>query len=774
MELEADRIADQVMRMPEPAIQRQMELEDEEEGMIQREIASQITPLVQRQVSPQVAAEDVIQTKATGNQTTAPASTQESSEAPYSVHQALSSPGQPLDAATRAFMEPRFGHDFSRVRVHSGEAAERSAWDVKAHAYTVGHNIVFGTSQFVPGSTTGRQLLAHELAHAIQQSGSPPATWSSASQVLRPTSTTLVQRQETGSGLDDPLYMADRRWSSGQGPDDRITGYKLQNWAIARASFVIQDDRSLMRMQEQDGAESDIVDEIAILLTDLLRGHNPLDPDAPEYIRMGSEKHLRPMFEQTSLDKFEGSVNAREMAVMELMDHWGPIKDYLTHALITRYRDSYLEAAGRTPQNMSLTDDSKEIKRIRTKDLYQHEHRIHQGLVGDIIFRVGQRYGRFHIADIYKTLGTGSDSGGIVWVYLDGYPLWYYSGSVDLLNRQTVIGEVMRETAEAAKFAAQLFPLLIKAGGFVLSFSPSPLIMIAGVVLDDLGEEGLRDLSGEGRSFKDIASSAGREILVNLVIGKLMGGGEGKATSEAAETLDKVAEKAATKIRASVEQEIARTEGPQVVRAVEAGEVRGVTDKALVDEGFVYEMEIKHDGGSHIYRRKLNGKICRWSTHRICDLTALEEELEHLGGFQEGFEGPLGDIVADPKEAGSLFNKLKIPKGAHAEVQLRTPSGRYPRVDLYIKGEKIISRKFPMGQLANDELKALDYLQELYVKYPPKAPIRSADLKGEVLEGVQVLQVPVQYVLPLPEIVLKYARDRNIIICDIEGKIYNL
>jgi hypothetical protein len=60
------------------------------------------------------------------------------------------------------------------------------------------------------------------------------------------------------------------------------------------------------------------------------------------------------------------------------------------------------------------------------------------------------------------------------------------------------------------------------------------------------------------------------------------------------------------------------------------------------------------------------------------------------------------------------------------------------------------------------------------VKYPPKAPIRSAALRGEVLEGIQVLQVPVQYVLPLPEIVLKYARDRNIIICDIEGRIYNL
>ncbi|MGA7933151.1 MAG: DUF4157 domain-containing protein [Kovacikia sp.] len=169
LELEADRVADQVMRIPEPAIQRQMDLEeDEEEGMVQRQIANQITPLVQRQVSPEVAAEDVMQTKATGNQTAAPALTPASSEAPSSVHEALSSPGQPLDPVTRAFMEQRFGYDFSHVRMHTGTAAEQSARDVNAHAYTVGHNIVFGVGRFVPGISDGRRLLAHELTHVVQ------------------------------------------------------------------------------------------------------------------------------------------------------------------------------------------------------------------------------------------------------------------------------------------------------------------------------------------------------------------------------------------------------------------------------------------------------------------------------------------------------------------------------------------------------------------------------------------------------------------------------
>ena len=90
-------------------------------------------------------------------------------EAPAIVHEALRSPGQPLDAATRAFMEPRFGHDFSKVRVYSGLHAEQSARDMNARAYTVGQHIVFAAGQFAPATEAGRHLLAHELTHVVQQ-----------------------------------------------------------------------------------------------------------------------------------------------------------------------------------------------------------------------------------------------------------------------------------------------------------------------------------------------------------------------------------------------------------------------------------------------------------------------------------------------------------------------------------------------------------------------------------------------------------------------------
>jgi len=90
---------------------------------------------------------------------------------PASVDQALASPGKPLELDLQQDMQQRFGHDFSRVRVHSDAAAEQSARDVNAKAYTMGRDIVFGAGRFLPGTHEGRRLIAHELTHVVQQSG---------------------------------------------------------------------------------------------------------------------------------------------------------------------------------------------------------------------------------------------------------------------------------------------------------------------------------------------------------------------------------------------------------------------------------------------------------------------------------------------------------------------------------------------------------------------------------------------------------------------------
>ncbi len=96
--------------------------------------------------------------------------------APPIVHEVLRSPGRPLDDATRGFMESRFNHDFSGVRVHTDGRAAESARAVNALAYTVGQDVVFGAGQNARMTNRGTPLLAHELTHVIQQSrGQSPA-----------------------------------------------------------------------------------------------------------------------------------------------------------------------------------------------------------------------------------------------------------------------------------------------------------------------------------------------------------------------------------------------------------------------------------------------------------------------------------------------------------------------------------------------------------------------------------------------------------------------
>ena len=162
-EQEADRVADAVMRMPEPGVQRQVEPEEEEEEMLQaKPLAEEITPLVQRQVEPEEEEEE-LQAKATSGRIS------EVNSNLGSQIQSLKGGGQPLSKNDRTFFEPRFGRDFSQVRVHTYPQAAESARMVNARAFTIGQGIVFGEGQYDPVSKSGKYLLAHELVHTVQQ-----------------------------------------------------------------------------------------------------------------------------------------------------------------------------------------------------------------------------------------------------------------------------------------------------------------------------------------------------------------------------------------------------------------------------------------------------------------------------------------------------------------------------------------------------------------------------------------------------------------------------
>lgn len=105
------------------------------------------------------------------------------------VEPGLRSPGQPIDAAAQGFFEASFGHDFSRIRVHTDAEAALSAKAMSARAYTVGQDIVFGPGEYAPGTPGGRRLLAHELTHTVQQASGSGA---------------VVQRQPTNASTMPP------------------------------------------------------------------------------------------------------------------------------------------------------------------------------------------------------------------------------------------------------------------------------------------------------------------------------------------------------------------------------------------------------------------------------------------------------------------------------------------------------------------------------------------------------------------------------------------
>ena len=249
-EQEADQVADAVMRMPEPGVQRQPEGEEgdeslqakpladqitslvqrqvepeeeeeeeetlqtkplvnqitplvqvqrqeepeEEEEMIQaKPLSKEITPFVQRQVEPEEEEEETLQTKPLVDQITPLVQVQRQEEPEEEEEEemlqaksredatpevtndlesqinAIRGGGRPMGESERAYFEPRFGADFSQVKVHTGEQAAESSRAVNAKAYTIENDIVFQEGQYAPGTSVGQRLMAHELTHVVQQ-----------------------------------------------------------------------------------------------------------------------------------------------------------------------------------------------------------------------------------------------------------------------------------------------------------------------------------------------------------------------------------------------------------------------------------------------------------------------------------------------------------------------------------------------------------------------------------------------------------------------------
>ncbi len=191
-EREADQVAEQVRHVPKPKMQRQSEEEKKEEELIQPKfLLEQITPLVQRQVEEngeeetvrpkffsaehpiiqrQVEPEEEEEEKTIQPKETSGQPPEVTPDFESRIH-ALKGSGKPLPKSVRNFFEPRFGYDFSPVRIHADSNAVQFNRELNAQAFTHGRDVYFGRRRYNLNTSSGKKLLAHELTHVVQQSG---------------------------------------------------------------------------------------------------------------------------------------------------------------------------------------------------------------------------------------------------------------------------------------------------------------------------------------------------------------------------------------------------------------------------------------------------------------------------------------------------------------------------------------------------------------------------------------------------------------------------
>ncbi|HVZ40503.1 MAG TPA: DUF4157 domain-containing protein [Candidatus Kapabacteria bacterium] len=221
-EQEANRVADRVMRMPDP-------------GSAQpAAVAARAAGSVQRTCSSCEAGQEEAMVQAKERRGQVPSVT----PAVQRSIDSMRGGGRPLPAAERAFFEPRFGHDFADVRIHDGESAGSSAASLNARAFTVGRDVVFGAGEYSPGSVQGRYLLAHELTHVLQQSaGGAPGTIARkpAAEEEKKTAKPRAPRCDTGCAQRWGQDTTCSKWGFFQGLGEHTTDRKWESFACCNS-----------------------------------------------------------------------------------------------------------------------------------------------------------------------------------------------------------------------------------------------------------------------------------------------------------------------------------------------------------------------------------------------------------------------------------------------------------------------------------------------------------------------------------------------------------
>jgi len=355
-EKEADQVADAVMRMPDPkgeSIQRKCkECEEEEKNVQRKEVCSEVS----------------------GNSL---------SHVDEVVH---SSKGKSLDAQTRAFMEPRFGYDFSGVRIYDDAKANESSDKINALAYTHGDNIVFNKNQYSPETSRGKRLLAHELTHVVQQGN----TSKKSNRLGQKTSTARknqIQRQEHINFPDEQIVVPVEN-ISGRGSDAgerevEAEIIKLRGWvnlylgAYRDGLNSFSDTMSFASDEEARPRYFDVaLKEVGKVLLDELINYATTDMPIIGPVVKGAKSVITALYQEAQrANTAQGEARIRSYIVstrnaisenggiqrqlLEIMDNARPV-------LLNKYRDAVAHSAA------GASDDTSRQEFIQSQGVHGH------------------------------------------------------------------------------------------------------------------------------------------------------------------------------------------------------------------------------------------------------------------------------------------------------------------------------------------------------------------------------------------------------------------
>jgi hypothetical protein len=737
--------------------------------------------------------------------------------APASVDNVLASSGRPLEPKLQRDMEHSFHHDFSQVRVYTGGAAEQSSKDVNAKAYTVGNKIVFGSGQYTPETQQGKRLVAHELTHVIQQSGTNSGF-------------SNLQREEAAAEDTKP-----RDESLGIFEEGTID--VLAATATAGAPML-----------------KPVIKGGAIGFYTEIR-HQVKEGKGEEFIKR---------FKKLLVSPSDMLAYGKGYLWGILLGLWSPVQGIIDIIkLAWKLQQWQMETLVNVIRNFHEIATMQGSLIDRFSKLGEKAKGFFEGIKNNAVDFIGRLMGAISggVFDLAKSGGhkagqaifkfldkpwgeIGEGIGTVVGTVLIEVIMAAFSGGIG--NAVTKVGQVLDKVAptlmKGVRFIASELGTIIKEIHAVIETVKAGLAKAGRSIL-----KGMEEFIGEvGGIFDDLiamlkklftgAEEAATKLPVDVPLPvktpkphvpaphvssgakpRLDPPSVNKATTETHLPKDSHLETGAPK---KTQPEVITPKEPAVintqadaVRFVEEHPPKEITGepghrRASVGEGHEV-VEIPGGVGCELRSSPPYKKVrCPWKNDPNLreDIEKQFTDLRHEGPIDDALDHPTlpedrpeGDLfnktqneideLNNARERGNTFNRERESSYRHNEIDVestfeedivkkgnRKGKPKLYRLDSYDPGRGIVSRKYPKGEVLDTE-RATKYIAELSDKYPPGARIadtpknRAAGLAGQVLKGQPILEVPV-LLKDVPQEVLDFAGRHGVKIIDTARRIY--